>query len=153
LVVGDLFSLANAIAATTGGATAIEDMQQHVLAYSTLPGQLIDEDRREGILGRQVPDLPENAEQYASVFRATSAIWVPGAPPALARLAVAVRAGTQPLGSIWVVDAAGELDSDAEHALERAADIAALHMLHARSAADLARQQRAELHTPPARGR
>jgi len=145
LVVGDLFSLANAIAATTGGATAIEDMQQHVLAYSTLPGQLIDEDRREGILGRQVPDLPENAEQYASVFRATSAIWVPGAPPALARLAVAVRAGTQPLGSIWVVDAAGELDSDAEHALERAADIAALHMLHARSAADLARQQRAEL--------
>ena len=145
LVVGDLFSLANAIAATTGGATAIEDMQQHVLAYSTLHGQLIDEDRREGILGRQVPDLPENAEQYASVFRATSAIWVPGAPPALARLAVAVRAGTQPLGSIWVVDAAGELDSDAEHALERAADIAALHMLRARSAADLARQQRAEL--------
>lgn len=144
-VVGDLFALANAIAAMIGGATAIEDMQEHVLAYSTLPGQQIDEDRREGILGRMVPTLPENAEQYAAVFGAPGSLRVPGASPGLARLAVAVRAGTQLLGSIWVVDATGELDADAERALERAADIAALHMLRARSAADLARQQRAEL--------
>ncbi len=143
--VGDLFALANAIAAMIGGATAIEDLQQHVLAYSTLPGQPIDEDRREGILGRQVPYLPENAEQYASIFRAAGACRLGGVPPALDRLAVAVRAGTQALGSIWVVDATGELDPDAERALERAADIAALHLLRARSAADLARQQRAEL--------
>lgn len=145
LVVGDLFALANAIAAMIGGATAIEDMQEHVLAYSTLPGQAIDEDRREGILGRKVPNLPENAEQYASVFRAPGSLRVPGVRPALSRLAVAVRAGTQLLGSIWVVDATGDLDVDAERALDRAADIAALHMLRARSAADLARQQRAEL--------
>lgn len=143
--VGDLFALANAIAATIGGATAIEDLQERILAYSTLPGQTIDDDRREGILGRQVPFLPENAEQYASVFRATGALHLPGVPPALGRLAVAVRAGTQALGSIWVVDATGELEPDAERALERAADIASLHLLRARSAADLARQQRAEL--------
>lgn len=143
--VGDLFALANAIAAMVGGATTIEDLQKHVLAYSALPGQPIDEDRRESILGRQVPDLPEYAEQYASVFRVAGSFRVPAAPPVLARLAVAVRAGTQVLGSIWVVDATGNLDSEAERALERAADIAALHMLRARSAADLARQQRAEL--------
>lgn len=143
--VGDLFALANAIAALVGGATAIEDLHERVLAYSTVPGQPIDEDRREGILGRQVPELPENAEQYASVFRATGAVKVPGVPPALARIAIAVRAGAQPIGSIWVVDATGTLDADAERALESAADIAALHMLRARSAADLARQQRAEL--------
>ncbi|TFC50115.1 PucR family transcriptional regulator [Cryobacterium sp. TMT2-10] len=143
--VGDLFALANAIAALIGGATAIEDLQTHILAYSTVPGQVIDDDRREGILGRQVPDLPENAEQYASVFRAPGAVRVPGLPPGLDRLAVAVRAGVQPLGSIWVVDAAADLDSDALRALERAADIAALHLLRARSTADLARQQRAEL--------
>jgi DNA-binding PucR family transcriptional regulator len=142
--VGDLFALANAIAAMIGGATAIEDLKTHILAYSTLPGQIIDDDRREGILGRQVPDLPENAEQYASVFRASGAVRVPGLSPALNRLAVAVRAGTQPLGSIWVVDATDDLDPDAERALERAADTAALHLLRARSAADLARQQRAE---------
>lgn len=144
LAVGDLFALANAIAAMVGGAAAIEDMQEHVLAYSTLPGQPTDEDRRNGILGRKVPYLPENAEQYASVFQAPGAIRVAGLPPALGRLAVAVRAGTQPLGSIWVVDAAN-LDPDAERALEGAAEIAALHMLRARSAADLARAQRAEL--------
>ena len=144
-VVGDLFALANAIAAMIGGATAIEDMQEHVLAYSTLPGQPIDEDRREGILGRKVPTLPDNAEQYAAVFNAAGSLHVPGVLPGLARLAVAVRAGTQLLGSIWVVDATGDLDADAERALERSADIAALHMLRARSAADLARQQRAEL--------
>ncbi|TFD78807.1 PucR family transcriptional regulator [Cryobacterium sp. Sr8] len=143
--VGDLFALANAIAAMTGGATAIEDLQERVLAYSTLPGQPIDRDRQEGILGRQVPDLPENAEQYASIFRSGGAVRIDGVPPALPRLAVAVRAGSQALGSIWVVDAGGQLDSDAERALERAADIAALHLLRARSAADLARQQRAEL--------
>lgn len=143
--VGDLFALANAIAAMTGGATAIEDLQERVLAYSTLPGQPIDGDRQEGILGRQVPDLPENAEQYASIFRAKGAVRIDGVPPALPRLAVAVRAGNQALGSIWVVDEGGHLDSDAARALERAADIAALHLLRARSAADLARQQRAEL--------
>lgn len=145
LAVGDLFALANAIAATVGGATAIEDMRERVLAYSTLPGQPIDEERRDGILGRQVPDLPANAEQYAAMFRSPGAIRIPGTDDGLPRLSVAVRAGTQPLGSIWVVDPVGEPDADAEHALERAADIAALHMLRARSAADLARQQRAEL--------
>ncbi|MDJ0322689.1 helix-turn-helix domain-containing protein [Cryobacterium sp. PH31-AA6] len=156
LAVGDLFALANAIAAMVGGATAIEDLQDRVLAYSTLPGQPTDETRRDGILGRQVPDLPDNAEAYASLFQATGAVRLPGAVPerrpglptgekGLPRLAIAVRAGTQPLGSIWVIDEAGTLDSDAEGALERAADIAALHILRARSAADVARQQRAEL--------
>lgn len=156
LAVGDLFALANAIAAMVGGATAIEDLQERVLAYSTLPGHPIDETRRDGILGRQVPDLPDNAEAYASLFQAPGAVRLPGAVPRrlpglpagqkeLPRLAIAVRAGTQPLGSIWVIDATGILDADAERALERAADIAALHILRARSAADVARQQRAEL--------
>jgi DNA-binding PucR family transcriptional regulator len=145
VAVGDLFALANAIAAMVGGATTIENLQEQVLAYSTLPGQPIDEDRREGILGRQVPNVPENPEQYASIFRARGALRLPGVPPALSRLAVAVRAGMQALGSIWVVDATGTLDPDAERALERAADIAALHLLRARNAADLAMQQQSEL--------
>lgn len=145
LGVGDLFALANAIAAMVGGATAIENLQEQVLAYSTLVHQPIDEDRRQGILGRQVPYLPENAGQYASVFRSRSVVRIEGVGSALDRLAIAVRAGKEPLGSIWVVDQNGDLDSAAEQALERAADLAALHMLRARSAYDLARQQRAEL--------
>ncbi len=145
LGVGDLFALANAIAAMVGGATTIENLQEQILGYSTLPHQPIDEDRRQGILGRQVPFLPENAAQYASVFRSRSAVRIKGVGDALDRLAIAVRAGKEPLGSIWVVDVNGDLDPAAERALVRAADIAALHMLRARSAYDLARQQRADL--------
>lgn len=145
LGVGDLFALANAIAAMVGGATTIENLQEQVLAYSTLEDQPIDEDRRRGILGRQVPYLPENAGQYAAVFRSSGAVRIEGVRPAMDRMAIAVRAGKEPLGSIWVVDVHGDLDGEAEQALERAADIAALHMLRARSSHDLARQQRAEL--------
>ncbi len=156
LPIGDLFALANAIAAMVGGATAIEDLRTRVLAYSTLPDQPIDDTRRDGILGRQVPDLPDNAQAYASLFRVHGAVRLPGAmtpnlpgkpevPVGLARLAIAVRAGAEPLGSIWVVDVAGSLDAAAAAELERAADIAAVHILRARSASDLARAQRAVL--------
>jgi hypothetical protein len=145
LDVGDLFALATAIAAMTGGATAIEDMQEHVLAYSTIVGQPIDRNRRDGILGRKVPPVENSASVYAELFRADGARRIAPAPNSLGRLAVAIRAGTQPLGSIWVVDADGSLDADAERAIERAADVAALHLLRARSSADLARAQRTEL--------
>jgi len=145
LAVGDLFALANAIAAMTGGASAIEDMQEHVLAYSTIVDQPIDDNRRAGILGRKVPQLENSASVYAELFRADGARRMPRAPNSLGRLAAAIRAGSQPLGSIWVVDADGTLSADAERAIERAADVAALHLLRARSSADLAQAQRTEL--------
>jgi len=143
--VGDLFALANAIAASVGGATAIEDFQQRILAYSNVPGQPTDAERREGILGRQVPDVPENPDQYRALYRARGVVRFGAEPPALPRVAVAVRAGTELLGSIWVVDADGTLGADADQSLLAAADMAALHMLRGRSAEDLARQQRVEL--------
>ena len=143
--VGDLFGLANAVAAATGGATAIEDVQQRVLAYSTVPGQPMDDDRREGILGRQVPDLPENDEQYREVYRTAGVVRFGAAPPALPRVAIAVRAGAEPLGSIWLVDPRGDLGPEIDAPLVAAAELAALHLLRARSAEDLARHERGEL--------
>lgn len=145
LAVADLFGLANAIADAVGGATAIEDVQQRVLAYSNISAQPIDADRRDGILGRQVPDVPENAEQYRALYRAVGVVHFPAQPPALPRMAVAVRAGTELLGSIWVIGPDRRLGSDAEQALTGAATIAGLHLLRARAATDLARQQRADL--------
>jgi DNA-binding PucR family transcriptional regulator len=142
--VGDLFALANAIAASVGGATAIEDFQQRVLAYSNVAGQPTDVARREGILGRQVPDEPENPDQYRELYRSDGAVRFAAEPPALPRVAVAVRAGTELLGSIWVIDADGALGADVDQSLLAAADMAALHLLRGRSAEDLARQQRAE---------
>ena len=143
--VGDLFALANAIAALVGGATAIEDPHQRILAYSTLPGQPIDEDRRQGILGLQVPFVPVNEAQYRDLAQTEGVCRFTAGPGSLPRLAVAVRAGADLLGSIWVVDANGDLGPDAEQALAEAAATAALHLLAARTAADLARRQRGDL--------
>lgn len=143
--VGDLFGLANAIAGAVGGATAIEDLQQRVLAYSTIAGQDLDDDRREGILGRQVPDLPENHEQYRQLYSSRTVQRFAPIPPALGRIAIAVRAANDVLGSIWVVDPPGGLGADVDGPLVAAAEIAALHLLRARSAEDLARHQRSEI--------
>ncbi|MCZ0988950.1 hypothetical protein O1M54_30620 [Streptomyces diastatochromogenes] len=74
---GDLFALADAIAAGVGGATAIEDPRQRILAYSTVPGQAVDEDRRQGILGLQVPASAENTEQYRRLFAADRPVRLP----------------------------------------------------------------------------
>ncbi|WP_424805951.1 hypothetical protein [Rhodococcus sp. 27YEA15] len=56
MTVDDLSALADATAAATGGAVAFMHPQGHVVAYSSLPGQAIDDVRRDGILGKRVPD-------------------------------------------------------------------------------------------------
>ncbi|MGR6970693.1 PucR family transcriptional regulator [Streptomyces cynarae] len=137
---GELFALADAVAAAVGGATAIEDPGQRILAYSTVPGQATDEDRRQGILGLKVPEIPDNAEQYRTVLSAPGPVRLPALTGALPRLAVAVRAGGETLGSLWVVDD-GRLAPDAEEALARGASTAALLLLRARAARELARHQ------------
>jgi hypothetical protein len=145
VAIGDLFTLAGAIADTVGGATAIEDFSQRVLAYSSNAAHPTDPERREGILGRKVPYLPENDPQYRAIYRSTGAQQFPATThDGLGRLAVAVRAGTELLGSIWVVVPDEGLPESAADALAAAPPIAALHLLQARSSADLVRQQRGD---------
>ncbi|MET9791672.1 PucR family transcriptional regulator [Streptomyces canus] len=142
---GDLFALADAIAAATGGATAVEDPRQRILAYSTVPGQPVDEDRRQGILGLRVPADVENTEQYRMLFAADRPLRLPAlGDGVLPRLAVAVRAGGETLGSVWVVDD-GTLAADAEETLVQGASTAALLLLRARAAQELARHQNSDL--------
>ncbi|MEU3838888.1 helix-turn-helix domain-containing protein [Streptomyces sp. NPDC028635] len=141
----DLFALADAIAAAVGGATAVEDPRQRILAYSTVPGQAVDEDRRQGILGLQVPVSAENTEQYRVLFAAGGPVRLPALRAGdLPRLAVAVRAGGETLGSIWVVDD-GRLAPDAEQTLVQGASTAALLLLRSRAAQELARHQGGDL--------
>ncbi|MET8446999.1 helix-turn-helix domain-containing protein [Streptomyces sp. NPDC005209] len=142
---GDLFALADAIAAAAGGATAIEDPRQRILAYSTVAGQAVDEDRRQGILGLQVPASSENTEQYRVLFAADRPVRLPALRDAdLPRLAMPVRAGGETLGSVWVVDG-GTLAPDAEETLTQGASTAALLLLRARAAQELARHQNSDL--------
>lgn len=145
VAVGDLFSLATAIATATGGATAIEDLSRRVLAYSAIPGQPIDDERREGILGRQVPDLPINDAQYAQLYRTAGAVEYPAADRCLGRLAATVRAGTEPLGSVWVVVPPEGLRPDAPRLVAAAAEVTGLHLLRNRSDQDAVRQRRTDL--------
>ncbi|MFF7562677.1 PucR family transcriptional regulator [Streptomyces pseudovenezuelae] len=141
----DLFALTDAIAAATGGAAAVEDPRRRILAYSTVPGQPVDEDRRQGILGLQVPADVENTEQYRELFAAAGPVRLPALRDGvLPRLAVAVRAGGETLGSVWVVDD-GTLAADAEETLAQGASTAALLLLRARAARELARHRSSDL--------
>ncbi|MFG2875578.1 PucR family transcriptional regulator [Streptomyces sp. NPDC048337] len=139
----ELFALADAIAAVIGGSVAIEDLDARVLAHSTLPGQRIDELRRQGILGRRVPDQPDaqaerQQRQYRRVLAAPGVVRLPAlAEDELPRAAVAIRAGDLPLGTIWAIEDRTPLDAAGERALLDGAGTAALHMLRRRSAAAL----------------
>ena len=142
---GDLFALADSVAAATGGATAVEDPRQRILAYSTVPGQPVDEDRRQGILGLRVPVSLDNSEQYRELFAAEGPVRLPAlSDGVLPRLAVAVRAGGETLGSVWVVDD-GTLAADAADTLAQGASTAALLLLRARAARELARHRDSDL--------
>ncbi len=142
---GELFAFVNAVAAAVGGAVVVEDPRQRILAYSTVAGHVVDEPRRQGILGRQVPGSRENSEQYRTLFAARGPVRLAALDDEdLPRLAVAVRAGGETLGSLWAVDG-GTLGADAEEALVQAASTAALMLLRARAAEELARHQTSDL--------
>ncbi|WP_158710281.1 PucR family transcriptional regulator [Streptomyces sp. NRRL F-5126] len=139
----DLSALADMIAATVGGAVAIEDQHERVLAYSSLAGQPTDEVRRSSILGRKVPDLPYNPNSYERLLRSSSVVRFAGvAPTLLPRLAVAVRAEGELLGSLWAIDAEGALSAGARDALQRAANLTAVHLVRARQARDAEQRHR-----------
>jgi hypothetical protein len=148
---GDLFSLANAIAAMVGGPTTIEDRESTVLAYSR-HDTIVDEHRRQTILGHRVPEEWRRRLQDDGVFRRlwteTGAVRIdyPDAdPPLHPRLAIAVRAGDEILGSIWVAEGDKELGADAERALIDAGPIAALHLIRWRTSEDVDRERRSAL--------
>ncbi len=144
---GDLFALANAIAAMVGGAVTIEDPRARVLAYSNLEGQPIDEPRQETILGRQVPDTPSVRALYRELWASEGVIRADKIEglEIMPRLAVAVRVGGETIGSIWAVEGSTPLGSEAEESLAEAARIAALHMIHVRASRDIDRRVRGDL--------
>lgn len=147
---GDLFALANAVAALVGGPVTIEDQAWRVLAYSNTDDP-IDEARRQAILGRKVPERWTAWYREQGVLRRLWAgevvrIEFPDDTEATQpRLAAAVRAGGDVLGSIWVLEGKEKLGADAEDALREAARIAALHLIRHRSGEDLERRRRSDM--------
>jgi DNA-binding PucR family transcriptional regulator len=144
---GDLFAVANAIAAVVDAPITIEDRQSRLLAYSGRQDEA-DEARKETILGRRVPERFVNALREAGVFRRLlddpAPIFISDIPNTSPRVAIAVRAGDEVLGSIWA--AVGSQISEAQReALVDSAKLVALHMLRNRAGADVERRLRADL--------
>jgi hypothetical protein len=149
---GDLFALANAVAALVDAPITIEDRSNRVLAFSGRQDEA-DRGRIETVLGLQVPEVYSRVLTERGVFRelyrATGPVLVDPVTPldgagALPRAAIAVRAGDEVLGSIWAVLRDG-LSPDRARALGEAATLVALHMLRVRAGADVQRRLQADL--------
>ncbi|MFI5664959.1 PucR family transcriptional regulator [Streptomyces sp. NPDC051684] len=131
---GDLPALATALAALVGGAITIEDPESNVLAYSPT-ADTADPLRRLTILGRRVPRwrVAELAESgFLAALWAGDVVHRPADGRFPERLAVAVRAGEEVLGSLWAAADGEPLPEGARDALRQAATIAVPHLLHHR---------------------
>ena len=132
-----LFALANTIARAFGASVAVEDHQRSILAHSSVPGQAIDELRTTGILFRRAGDAPVNEDRYRQVLEAEGPVRFTAYGDYMPRIAIAIRAGTIPLGSIWVLDPEGHdpqarpLSAEKTLLLEEGATIAAGTLLEA----------------------
>lgn len=147
---GDLFAVANAIAALLDAPITIEDRSSRVLAFSGRQDEA-DPSRVETILGRQVPERYSRILQDRGVFRELHRSDRPvfiepegGDAFSKPRVAVAVRAGEEVLGSIWAA-VPGPLSEERTEALCDAAKLVALHLLRVRAGADVQRRLRTDL--------
>ncbi|GAA5113181.1 helix-turn-helix domain-containing protein [Alloalcanivorax gelatiniphagus] len=149
---GDLFAVANAISALLDAPVTIEDRSSRVLAFSGRQDEA-DPSRVETILGRQVPEHYARVLQERGVFRdlhrSDEPVHIDPLPGldgtlTLPRVAVAVRAGDEVLGSIWAV-VTEPLSRERLDALGESAKLVALHLLRVRAGADARRGLRADL--------
>ncbi|MCM2392064.1 PucR family transcriptional regulator [Streptomyces albipurpureus] len=152
---GDLFAVANAIAALLDAPVTIEDRNSRLLAFSSRQEE-VDPSRVQTILGRQVPEhytrILEERGVFQAIYRSDRPVFVDSLPesddslqpPELPRAAIAVRAGDEILGTIWVV-VPEALSAERSEALYEASKLVAMHMVWQRADADMERRLRAEL--------
>lgn len=147
----DLFALADTLAAAVGGPVVIEDQLSRVLAYSTADGA-VDVVRSQTILGRRLPEPVRAVFAERGVFShlagSDEPLFVAPSPAhgLGGRMVVAVRAGRELLGSLWV-ESDTPFDDGQRRVLEDGARTAALHLLRSRASADLERQVESDLVT------
>ena len=144
---GDLFALANAVASLIGAPVTIEDRSSRVLAFSGHQDEA-DPSRVETILGRRVParysQMLEARGVFQRLYRSDEPVYIEGLPAddgtlCLPRVAVAVRAGDEFLGSIWAA-VRKPLPADRSQAFCDAAKLVALHLMRQRAGADVERR-------------
>lgn len=147
---GDLFAVANAIAALLDAPITIEDRNSRVLAFSGRQDEA-DSSRVETILGRQVPEryarLLSEQGVFRELYRTDQPVYIeplPATGVTMARAAIAVRAGDELLGSLWAA-VHERLSPERHRAFCEAAKLVALHLLQQRAGSDVERRLRADL--------
>jgi sugar diacid utilization regulator len=141
---GDLGVLVNAVADAVGGSVTLFDPQQRVLASSRVSSG-DDALRRGAVLDQHGPSwyraLLRQRGVYDRLWRTDEVIEIAPVPDhdVRRRLAVAVRAGDEILGSLWAAEGAVPLADDAGVTLLRSARATALHLLEHREHLDTER--------------
>ncbi|WP_336207312.1 PucR family transcriptional regulator [Nonomuraea sp. LPB2021202275-12-8] len=145
----DLFAFADTLAGELACPVTIEDQMSRVLAYSG-SHQAADPVRLETILGRRVSDgmrrLLGSKGVFAHLSTSEEPLFVEPSPEhgLRGRMVVAVRAGRELLGSIWV-ECERPLTGASRTVLSDGAKAVALHLLRSRVSADLERQVESDL--------
>ncbi|KQW48498.1 PucR family transcriptional regulator [Nocardioides sp. Root1257] len=149
---GDLFAVANAIASLLDAPITIEDRSSRVLAFSGRQDEA-DPSRVETVLGRQVPEryarILNERGVFGDLYRTDGPVYIDpvadqGDAFSMPRVAIAVRAGDEVLGSIWAA-VPGPLSAERTRALVDAGKLVALHLLRVRAGTDVRRRVRADL--------
>ncbi|APU17253.1 helix-turn-helix domain-containing protein [Actinoalloteichus fjordicus] len=136
---GDLFTLADVVAAIVDAPVTIEDAQSRVVAYSARQDRT-DPARVATIMGRRVPNDVLARFRSRGVFRklsrGRSTVFVPAQPDGtLPRLIVPIRMGGELLGSMWAV-VPGPVTAERALAFADAGPVVALRLLRWRATVD-----------------
>ena len=148
LEAGDLFAFADAVAELVDAPVTIDDRMSRILAYSGRQEEA-DVSRAETLVGRKVPQRFVQLFQQRGIFQKIEtsgrAVYIDDiAEGVMPRLAVAIKAGDEILGSMWAA-CRSEPPGDKRAAFEDAAKLAALHLLKHRAGADIGRRLEADL--------
>lgn len=147
---GDLFAVANAISSLLDAPVTIEDRNSRVLAFSSRQDEA-DSPRIETILERQVPEpylrMLMESGFFERLYSSEEPVYIQltsDDTEIKGRVAIAVRAGGEILGSIWA--AVPETFSPEQMAVFRdVSKVVALHLLRLRAGANVDRRLRADL--------
>ena len=128
----DLYAIADIVAELVDGPITIEDPHCRVIAFSKGQEEA-DEVRRQTILGRQVPYECQQALRSRGVFRRlareSGPIYIEDVIEGMSpRVAIALKAGDELLGSIWAAVSC-PLSASREASLVEASHFIALHLL------------------------
>jgi hypothetical protein len=129
---GDLFGLANTVSSLAGGAVSLVDATGQIVGYSTHSDQPIDElRRRTTLLLQEDTPLSQDAD-YRAVLSSDHPLSFAADSGQYGRVATAVRAADEFLGTVWVVQIDPASSGNTERVLAEVSPIVAEHLLRAR---------------------